>query len=126
VRVPETSPVGVLNGDGRPSAKATSRAELGGSAASERRILADHCHESDGTLTPRSIAGTTLTVEEAAAQAALLIAQRAVIARDGTRIGIEFDTICIHADRTRSNAYAPSGLISHRSCITSSSSASWS
>jgi lactam utilization protein B len=41
---------------------------------------------------------STLTIEESAAQAALLVAQRAVITRDGTRIGIEFDTICIHAD----------------------------
>jgi len=63
-----------------------------------REAFADRRYESDGTLTPRSIAGSTLTVDEAAAQAALLIAQRAVIARDGTRIGIQFDTICIHAD----------------------------
>jgi UPF0271 protein len=63
-----------------------------------REAFADRRYESDGTLTPRSIASSTLTVEEAAAQAALLAAQRAVIARDGTRIGIEYDTICIHAD----------------------------
>jgi UPF0271 protein len=63
-----------------------------------REAFADRRYESDGTLTPRAIAGSTLTVEESAAQAALLVAQRAVIARDGTRIGIEFDTICIHAD----------------------------
>jgi UPF0271 protein len=63
-----------------------------------REAFADRRYESDGTLTPRSIAGSTLTVEESAAQAALLVAQGAVIARDGTRIGIQFDTICIHAD----------------------------
>jgi UPF0271 protein len=63
-----------------------------------REAFADRRYESDGTLTPRSIAGSTLTVEESVAQAALLVAQHAVIARDGTRIGIEFDTICIHAD----------------------------
>jgi UPF0271 protein len=63
-----------------------------------REAFADRRYESDGTLTPRTIAGSTLTVEESAAQAGLLVAQRAVIARDGTRIGIEFDTICIHAD----------------------------
>lgn len=63
-----------------------------------REAFADRRYESDGTLTPRAIAGSTLTVEESAAQAALLVAQSAVITRDGTRIGIEFDTICIHAD----------------------------
>ena len=63
-----------------------------------REAFADRRYESDGSLTPRSLAGSTLTVEEAAAQAALLTTQSAVIARDGTRIGIQFDTICIHAD----------------------------
>lgn len=63
-----------------------------------REAFADRRYESNGTLTPRSITGSTLTVEESVAQAKLLVAQRAVIARDGTRIGIEFDTLCIHAD----------------------------
>jgi UPF0271 protein len=63
-----------------------------------REAFADRRYESDGSLTPRSLAGSTLTVEEAAAQAALLTTQSAVIARDGTRIAIRFDTICIHAD----------------------------
>ena len=63
-----------------------------------REAFADRRYESDGTLTPRSIAGSTLTVEESVAQAALLVVQGAVIARDGTRIRIAFDTICIHAD----------------------------
>ena len=63
-----------------------------------REAFADRRYESDGSLTPRSIAGSTLTVEEAVAQASLLATQSAVIARDGTRIGIRFDTLCIHAD----------------------------
>lgn len=63
-----------------------------------REAFADRRYESDGSLTPRSIAGSTLTVEESVAQASLLATQSAVIARDGTRIGIRFDTVCIHAD----------------------------
>jgi 5-oxoprolinase (ATP-hydrolysing) subunit A len=63
-----------------------------------REAFADRRYEPDGSLTPRSIAGSTLTVEEAAAQAALLIAENSVIARDDTRIAVAFDTICIHAD----------------------------
>ena len=63
-----------------------------------REAFADRRYEPDGSLTPRSIAGSTLTVEEAASQAALLVSDCAVIARDGTRIEIAFDTLCVHAD----------------------------
>ncbi len=63
-----------------------------------REAFADRRYEPDGSLTPRSIAGSTLTIEEAAAQAALLASEAAVLARDGTRIPIAFDTLCIHAD----------------------------
>lgn len=66
-----------------------------------REAFADRRYEPDGTLTPRSIAGSTLTIEEAAAQAAMLVNESAVIARDGTRVPIAFDTICIHADMDR-------------------------
>ncbi len=63
-----------------------------------REAFADRRYESDGSLTPRSSAGSTLTVEEAVAQALLLASESAVIARDGTRIAIAFDTLCLHAD----------------------------
>ncbi|HEX7829335.1 MAG TPA: 5-oxoprolinase subunit PxpA [Thermoanaerobaculia bacterium] len=63
-----------------------------------REAFADRRYEPDGSLTPRAIAGSTLTIDEAAAQAALLAREGVVIARDGSRIAIAFDTICIHAD----------------------------
>jgi 5-oxoprolinase (ATP-hydrolysing) subunit A len=63
-----------------------------------REAFADRRYEPDGSLTPRSIEGSTLTVEEAAAQAALLVQERTIITRDGTRVKIPFDTLCIHAD----------------------------
>ena len=63
-----------------------------------REAFADRRYEPDGSLTPRAIPGSTLTVEEAAAQAALLANEGIVIARDGTRVAIAFDTLCIHAD----------------------------
>jgi 5-oxoprolinase (ATP-hydrolysing) subunit A len=63
-----------------------------------REAFADRRYEPDGSLTPRKIAGSTLTVNEAAAQAALLATEGAVIARDGSRVRIAFDTICVHAD----------------------------
>lgn len=58
----------------------------------------DRRYMPDGSLTPRGTAGALLTVDEAAEQAAMLAAERAVIAGDGTRVAIRFDTICIHAD----------------------------
>ena len=63
-----------------------------------REAFADRRDQPDGSLVPRKIPGSTLTVDEAAAQAALLVAEGVVMARDGTRVAIPFDTICIHAD----------------------------
>lgn len=63
-----------------------------------REAFADRRYELDGSLTPRKIAGSTLTGDEAAAQAALLVREGVVVARDGSRVPIAFDTICIHAD----------------------------
>jgi UPF0271 protein len=63
-----------------------------------REAFADRRYEPDGSLTPRALPGSLLTVKEAAAQARLVSAKGAVIARDGTRIAIECDTLCIHAD----------------------------
>ncbi|HEX8411951.1 MAG TPA: LamB/YcsF family protein [Thermoanaerobaculia bacterium] len=63
-----------------------------------REAFADRRYEPDGSLTPRSIPGSTLTIEEAAAQAALLARERTVIARDGSRLPVPFDTLCLHAD----------------------------
>ena len=63
-----------------------------------REAFADRRYEPDGSLTPRSLPGSLLTIEEAAAQARLLSTDGIVIARDGSRIAIPCDTLCIHAD----------------------------
>lgn len=63
-----------------------------------REAFADRGYNADGSLVARSEAGSLLGVDEAAAQAALLANEGAVIARDGSRIMIPFDTICVHAD----------------------------
>ncbi|HEX8155182.1 MAG TPA: 5-oxoprolinase subunit PxpA [Thermoanaerobaculia bacterium] len=63
-----------------------------------REAFADRRYRADGSLTPRSESGSVLTIEEAAAQAQLLARESAVIASDGSKIAIAFDTICIHAD----------------------------
>lgn len=63
--------------------------------------FADRRYNPDGTLVSRAEPDALLGVEEAAEQAALLAAERAVIARDGSRIAVAHDTICIHADMER-------------------------
>ncbi|HEU4888968.1 MAG TPA: 5-oxoprolinase subunit PxpA [Thermoanaerobaculia bacterium] len=63
-----------------------------------REAFADRRYEADGSLTPRSHRYSTLTVIESFVQASLLITDHVVTARDGTRVAIAFDTICIHAD----------------------------
>ena len=50
---------------------------------------------------PRTRDRSLLNIEEAAEQAALLVTEGIVIAEDGTRVSIAFDTICIHADMER-------------------------
>ena len=63
-----------------------------------REAFADRRYNADGSLVARSEPGSLLGVDEAANQAAMLANEGAVIARDGSRITIPFDTICVHAD----------------------------
>lgn len=63
-----------------------------------REAFADRRYEGDGSLVPRSVAGSLLNIEEAVAQAELLEREGVVIARDGSRVAILFDTVCIHSD----------------------------
>ncbi|HUP59458.1 MAG TPA: 5-oxoprolinase subunit PxpA [Thermoanaerobaculia bacterium] len=66
-----------------------------------REAFADRRYEPDGSLVSRKEPGSTLTIEEAAEQAALLAREGVVISSDGSRVRIDFDTLCIHADMER-------------------------
>ena len=63
-----------------------------------REAFADRRYNADASLVSRKEAGSLLSIEEAADQAESLVRRRAVTARDGSRVPIAFDTICIHAD----------------------------
>lgn len=63
-----------------------------------REAFADRRYIADGSLVSRAELDALLTVDEAAAQAEMLARERAVIARNGARISVGFDTICVHAD----------------------------
>jgi 5-oxoprolinase (ATP-hydrolysing) subunit A len=73
-------------------------------AARDRRVrvvreaFADRRYEADGSLMSRSKEGSLLSIDEAAAQADLLVREGAVIASGGSRLAVPFDTICVHAD----------------------------
>jgi UPF0271 protein len=64
-----------------------------------REAFADRRYRPDGSLVPRSEPdGLLIDVEEAAAQAVSLVETGSLIAQNGRRIDIEFDTLCVHAD----------------------------
>jgi UPF0271 protein len=63
-----------------------------------REAFADRRYEANGSLVSRSIAGSLLTIAAATEQAVLLRNEETVIARDGSRIHVPFDTLCVHAD----------------------------
>ena len=61
--------------------------------------FADRRYRPDGTLVPRSENGALLTdPEEAAEQAMHLARDGFVLARDGSRVEVRADTICLHGD----------------------------
>ncbi len=61
--------------------------------------FADRRYREDGTLVPRSEKGALLTdPEEAAEQAVHLARDGFVLARDGSRVEVQADTICLHGD----------------------------
>ena len=67
-----------------------------------REAFADRRYMPDGSLVSRKEADALLGVEEAAKQARMLATESSVIARDGRRIAIAFETLCIHADMEHS------------------------
>jgi 5-oxoprolinase (ATP-hydrolysing) subunit A len=59
----------------------------------------DRSYEPDGTLTPRHLADSVLSDPGRAAERAVrMVRDRKVVARDGSSIRIQVDTICIHGD----------------------------
>jgi UPF0271 protein len=68
--------------------------------------FADRLYEPDGSLRSRKEPDAILGVEAAAAQAVSLVRDSVVIARDGSRIAVEPETICIHGDGEHAVAIA--------------------
>jgi UPF0271 protein len=76
-------------------------------------VFADRGYEPDGSLTRRGTPGALVTdPEQAARRAVRMVLEQAVEARDGTRIDVRADTICIHGDGV--NAAATASLLRQR------------
>jgi UPF0271 protein len=73
-----------------------------------REGFPDRAYERDGSLVPRSEPGAVLDDPEVVvARAVRMVRERAVIARDGTRIALSVDTLCLHGDAPAAATLAP-------------------
>lgn len=69
--------------------------------------FAERGYDADGRLAPRGTPGAVIdTPEGAAAQVRQLVREGMVTARDGTRIRLRADTLCLHGDRPGAAAFA--------------------
>ena len=69
--------------------------------------FADRAYEPDGSLTPRSIAGSVIhDVEELVARASRMVREGRVRARNGADIALRVDTLCVHGDTAGADALA--------------------
>jgi 5-oxoprolinase (ATP-hydrolysing) subunit A len=61
--------------------------------------FADRAYEPDGSLTPRDRAGAVLTDPAVIAERAVrIVRDRQVVAREGSVLTVQVDTICVHGD----------------------------
>jgi UPF0271 protein len=61
--------------------------------------FADRAYQPDGTLVPRHLAGAVIEDPDAVVSRAIAMARdHAVVARDGSRVRLEVETICVHGD----------------------------
>jgi UPF0271 protein len=64
-----------------------------------REAFADRSYESDGSLTPRQVAGAVLsTPAQVAERVVRMVRDGEVAARDGSMLSLRADTICVHGD----------------------------
>ena len=63
-------------------------------------VFAERAYDADGTLAPRSTPGAVIgDLDTALAQVRSLLRDGVVVARDGSRVALRADTLCLHGDR---------------------------
>jgi len=72
-----------------------------------QEAFCDRRYRADGSLTPRSQAGSVIEdVEQAIAQAVSIATRNEAIADDGSRVRVVADTLCVHGDRANAGEFA--------------------
>ena len=75
--------------------------------ACAREAFCDRHYRANGSLVPRSQAGSVIEeIDAAVAQAVSLATRGEAIADDGSRVRIEADTLCVHGDRANAGEFA--------------------
>ena len=70
-------------------------------------VFAERGYDADGTLAPRGAAGAVIeNLDAALAQVRSLLHEGIVIARDGSRVPLRADTLCLHGDRADAAGFA--------------------
>jgi UPF0271 protein len=70
-------------------------------------VFAERAYDADGRLAPRGTPGAVIEdLDDALAQVRHLLREGVVIARDGTRVPLRADTLCLHGDRADAPAFA--------------------
>ncbi len=81
-------------------------AKAAGLAVAEE-AFAERAYDGDGRLAPRGTPGAVLAgIGPALAQVRRLLREGCVLARDGSRVALHADTLCLHGDREDAAAFA--------------------
>ena len=75
--------------------------------ACAQEAFCDRRYRADGSLAPRSQAGSVIEeIDQAIAQAVSIATRNEAVADDGSRVRIEADTLCVHGDRANAGEFA--------------------
>jgi len=70
-------------------------------------VFAERAYDADGSLAPRGSPGAVIeNLDAAIAQVQGLLRYGSVVARDGHRVALRADTLCLHGDRPDAAAFA--------------------
>ena len=70
-------------------------------------VFAERAYDADGTLAPRGTPGAVIDdLDAALAQVRTLLREGVVVARDGSRVPLRADTLCLHGDRADAAGFA--------------------
>jgi UPF0271 protein len=70
-------------------------------------VFAERAYDADGMLAPRGTPGAVIgDLDAALAQVRTLLREGVVVARDGSRVPLRADTLCLHGDRADAVGFA--------------------